>query len=308
MTSIPSGIQFETSVGIPIPRLTYIPSRSSLAARRMIPSLSSFGMALPLPHGLAFDPLLARRHDDALDEDARRVDLVGVDLADLDELLDLRDRDLPRGGRHRVEVSRRLPVDEVSEPVGLPRGDEGEVGDDPALEDELAPLERLRLLPLGDHGPDPGRRVEARDARPSGPHPLRQRPLRAELELELSREELALELGVLADVRRQHLPDHLLPQEDAEAEVVAPAGVGDADEILHRPLGERPDQVLRDPAEAEAPHDEHLARGDVGDRPGGGFPGRIPHDDLVDHGVLPVPMSFSWPRRGARSAPPGPWR
>ena len=31
--SVPAGTKFATSVGIPIPRLTYIPSRSSRAAR-----------------------------------------------------------------------------------------------------------------------------------------------------------------------------------------------------------------------------------------------------------------------------------
>ena len=39
---------------------------------------------------------------------------LGIELADLDELLDLGDRDLPGRGRHRIEVARRLPIDEVA--------------------------------------------------------------------------------------------------------------------------------------------------------------------------------------------------
>ena len=43
----------------------------------------------------ALDALLvARALEDAVHEDARRVDVVGIELADLDELLDLGDGDL----------------------------------------------------------------------------------------------------------------------------------------------------------------------------------------------------------------------
>jgi hypothetical protein len=41
ITSIPAGMWFAISVGMPIPRLTVNPSRSSRTARRMIPSRSS---------------------------------------------------------------------------------------------------------------------------------------------------------------------------------------------------------------------------------------------------------------------------
>ena len=51
---------------------------------------------------------------------------------------------LPGRRRHRIEVARRLPVDEVAQPVALPRGDEREVADDAPLEDVLAPVEDLR--------------------------------------------------------------------------------------------------------------------------------------------------------------------
>src|ERR1019366_2427475 len=47
MTSMPFGMKFETSVGMPMPRFTYIPSLSSLAARRMMPSRSSFAILSP---------------------------------------------------------------------------------------------------------------------------------------------------------------------------------------------------------------------------------------------------------------------
>src|SRR5215831_15269587 len=98
----------------------------------MMPSRSS--MALFLPDRPSLYTFLARRDDDAVHEDAGRVDALGIELADLDELLDLRDGHLPRRRRHRVEVARRLPVHEVAEAVGLPRGDHREVPDDAPLE------------------------------------------------------------------------------------------------------------------------------------------------------------------------------
>ncbi len=56
-------------------------------------------------HGAELDPFFVfRALDDAIDENARRVDLVGIELADLDELLDLGDADFAAGGDHRVEV------------------------------------------------------------------------------------------------------------------------------------------------------------------------------------------------------------
>ena len=50
-------------------------------------------------------------------------------------------------------------------------------------------------------------------------------PCGHELDLELAREVLPLELLVLADVARDHLPDLLVAQQDAEAEVVDAAVV-----------------------------------------------------------------------------------
>ena len=56
-------------------------------------------------HGAKLDAFLVLAAlDDAVDEDARRVDLVRIQLADFDELLDLGDADRATSGDHRVEV------------------------------------------------------------------------------------------------------------------------------------------------------------------------------------------------------------
>src|SRR6185503_14424126 len=84
---------------------------------------------LPLPYGALLDALLVGRvvHD-ALHEDAGGVNVVRVDLAGLDQVLDLGDRNLA-GSRHdRVEVARGLPVDEVALSVALPGVHDRKVG------------------------------------------------------------------------------------------------------------------------------------------------------------------------------------
>src|SRR5262245_43789142 len=110
--SVPAGTKLATSVGMPIPRLTYIPSRSSRAARWAIWSRVRAGMSgAPLADRPLLDGLLeARALDDALDVDTGRVDLVGIELARLDQGLDFGHGDAAGGGDHRVEVARRLPV------------------------------------------------------------------------------------------------------------------------------------------------------------------------------------------------------
>src|SRR5262249_1011800 len=153
-----------------------------------------------LPHGPPLDPLLARRDDEPVHVDPGRVDRVRVEVARLDELLDLRDADPPARRGHRVEVPRRAVVDDVPEPRALPAGDEREVADDALLEHAFAAAEDACLLALGDERARAGRRVERGDPGAAGAHPLGERALRHEVDLELAAQELALELGVLADV------------------------------------------------------------------------------------------------------------
>src|SRR5687768_383795 len=94
-----------TSVGMPMPRLTYCPSWSSRATRAASWSFVSAMSAPALggPHGPLLDPLLGTGHvHDPLHEDPGGVDQRRVELTGLDELLHLGDRDPPGGGAQRV--------------------------------------------------------------------------------------------------------------------------------------------------------------------------------------------------------------
>ena len=64
----------------------------------------------------------------------------GVELARLDQVLDLGDGQPAAHRGERVEVAGGVAVDEVAVPVALPGPDQAEVGDDRLLEDVLAAL------------------------------------------------------------------------------------------------------------------------------------------------------------------------
>src|SRR5690349_548312 len=100
-----------------MPRLTYEPSESSAAARAAI-SLRVRAISVALhadraPLDALFD--IGSDLDDAVDEDARQVDAVGVELPRLHELLDLCDAHATGHRRQRVEVAGGLVEDEIAE-------------------------------------------------------------------------------------------------------------------------------------------------------------------------------------------------
>src|SRR5690606_1116433 len=73
--------------------------------------------------------------DHAIDVDAGRHDVIGIDLSRLDQMLNLGDSDLAGSGDHRIEVPRGLPIDEIALGIALPRVHDRQVGDDAAFHD-----------------------------------------------------------------------------------------------------------------------------------------------------------------------------
>ena len=87
--------------------------------------------------------------NDAIDVNARRVNLIGIELADLDELFDFGDANFAAGRDHRIEVPRRFSKNEVAGFVALPRFDERDLGRDSRFEHVILAVEFFRLLALG---------------------------------------------------------------------------------------------------------------------------------------------------------------
>src|SRR5690606_12045835 len=215
-TSTPGGRWFEIGVGRPMPRLTYVPSTSSRAARAAICSRVSAmsGTAfLAAVYAAPFDPpdgcrVVGEDPDHPLDEDAGQVHLVRVQFARLHQMLDLGDGDAAGHRGQRVEVAGRGVEHQVAVAVPDGRPHEGEVGRDALLQEVLPAVEdagllrgrRDRDLPvrsvppgqpaLPDLGAGPGGRVERGDAGATGPQALRQRPLRYQFHLQFTAEVL----------------------------------------------------------------------------------------------------------------------
>ena len=243
------------------------------------------------PHRPLLDALLvAVAREDVLHEDAGRDDVIGIDGAGLDQLFDLGDRHARGRGHHGVEVSRGAPVDQVAEAVALPGLDEREVRAQRRLEHVALAVDDPGFLALGHDGAVGRRREEAGDARAGGAHPLGERALRHQFDLELAAQELPLEFLVLADVGRDHLPDLPRPQQDAGAEIVHAGVVADDGEALRAARVQGANQVFRNAAHAEPAH--HDARSVGNERHGGVGVG----EDFV-HDVIIQTQSFNVLRR-----------
>src|SRR5690349_2844464 len=141
------------------------------------------------------DPLfVVASLDDALHENPRRVNAVGIERAGLDELFDFSDRMLRCCRHHRIEVARRLSINEIADAIAFPRFDECEVGMERRFENVGAPVDDATFLPFRDQRARAGRREETADTCTRGAHPLGESALRHELDFDLLLQELTLEL------------------------------------------------------------------------------------------------------------------
>ena len=191
--------------------------------------------------------------------DAGQVHVVGLQLAEFDDLLDLDDAELAGHRHRRVEVARRQVEAQVAAGVGDLRLDQRHVGHQRALHHVGVAIELAQLLALGDDGADTGLGEEGRDAGAAGAQLLGQRALRREFQFQLAGQVLALELLVLADVAADHLLDLARIEQLAEAETVDAGIVGDHRQVLRAGFAQGLDQRLRNAAQAEAAHRQHLA-------------------------------------------------
>src|SRR5260221_3708009 len=171
--------------------------------------------------------LVARALDDAVDVDPRGVNLIGIELADLHQLLHFGNRDFAAGGDHRIEVPRGLAIDEVARLVSLPGLDHRQIGMDAFLEHVFLAVEGLGLLALGELGAGSGARVEPRDAGAAGTQLFGERSLRRQLQVQLAREHLALEFLVLSHVGGDDLFHLAGPEQQPHAEIVYAGVIAD---------------------------------------------------------------------------------
>src|SRR5260370_28804469 len=190
--------------------------------------------------------LVARALDDAIDEDARRVDLVGIKLADLDELLYLGNADFAATGDHLVEVPRGFSLNEVAGFVALPCLHERNLRRDAGFENVFLIVAILRFLALGQFGAEAGAGVEPGDPSAARPQPLGECALRDELEFEFTRQNLALQLLILPNAGGHDLLDLSSGERKAHAAAIHARIVADDGEPLHAAVAQASDEIFRD--------------------------------------------------------------
>src|SRR6267378_664015 len=98
--------------------------------------------------------------EDGVDIDAGSVDLVGIELAEVDEFFDFGDDEIGSGGHHGIEIASGLAIDEIAPAIALPRFDEREIAANGAFEDVLAAVEFARFFVVSNHGAISRGRVE----------------------------------------------------------------------------------------------------------------------------------------------------
>ncbi len=140
--------------------------------------------------------------------------------------------------------------------VALPRFHERDLGFDAGFEHVFRAVENFRLLTIGQFGAETRAGVKPRDSRAARAQPLGQRALRDQLQIEFTREHLALEFLVLAYVGGHHLLHLPRRQQHAHAEAIHARVVADDGEPLHATVVQCGDEIFRDAAKPEA------ARGD----------------------------------------------
>src|SRR5687768_13953080 len=135
------GMKLATSVGIPIPRLIYMPSLISCAMRFAIPVLSSMtgcfnyyiterlcALVFDASDRSLFDPfLVALASENPLNINSWRVNTIRIQFSCGDELFHFRNGNFSCGGHHGVKVSGSAPVQKISSSVALPRFYNGEI-------------------------------------------------------------------------------------------------------------------------------------------------------------------------------------
>lgn len=209
-------------------------------------------------HRSLFDSLDRGGLHDPINKNSRRVDLVSVEFSRLNQLFDLGDANLSACRNHRIEVARGFAKDEISEMVALPGLHERDICANRPLENISLSVKDLVWLALGDDGAKPRAGVEGWDARASCAQSLGQCALGCELELEFAGHKLPLELGVFANVTRDHLA--YLPgfQEQSKPPIVDAGVIARDSQVLRATLPQCDDEILWDSAEPKSAHRDQL--------------------------------------------------
>ncbi|MNE30770.1 hypothetical protein D3C80_1243040 [compost metagenome] len=115
----------------------------------------------------------------------------------------------------------------------------------------MAAIEVAHFLAFGNRGAVAGGGEERRDAGAACAHFFGEGALRGQFHFQLAAEQLALELGVFADIGSDHLADLVAFEQHAQAKAIDAAVVGHNRQALDATTLDFVDEVFRDAAQAE---------------------------------------------------------
>src|SRR5690606_38699009 len=179
----------------------------------------------------------------------------------IDNFLNLDHRDLARHGDIGIEVACGTAKQQVACAVGLPCLDQRDIRHQRTFHDISFAIEFAQFLAVRNDGAYTCLGEECRNARPTGAELFSQRTLRGEFQFQLTRQELAFELFVLAHVGGDHLADLTGFEQLSQTKAVDTSIVADAGQVLYACIPQCGDERLGNAAEAEATHSDHLAIG-----------------------------------------------
>ena len=104
--------------------------------------------------------------------------MIGIQLADLDQLFDFGDANFSAGRDHRIKIPRRLAINEIAGLVAFPRFHDRKLRGDAGLEHVIAVVEFFRFLALGQLRCKSGPRVKSGNSGAASAQSFGQRALR----------------------------------------------------------------------------------------------------------------------------------
>jgi len=191
------------------------------------------------------------------------MNLIRLQLAGFDQMLDFGDRDLCRGRHHGIEVPRRLAINQVALPVALPCLHESKVGFQTFFHDVGTAFKLASFLSFSDHRSHTGRRIKSRDSSAAGPNALSKSALRSQIELDGSLEHHFFEQFILADIAADVMHDLTGGQQQAVSDAIDADIIADGAQILCAAADERTNEILWHAAEAKTANHDGRAVKDV---------------------------------------------
>src|SRR5579863_10269641 len=179
---------------------------------------------------------------------------IRIQFPQLHQLLHLSNYIFRRRRHHWIEIPRRLAVNQIPPPIALPRLHKRKIPANPSLQHILPPIKLPRLLALRHHRAHTSGRIKTRNPRPTRSNSLRKRPLRIQLQLQLPARDQLFEQLVLPHIRRNHLLDLPVLQQQPNPKIVHPGIVADNRQIFSPPPPHRRNQILRYPTKPKPTH------------------------------------------------------